>query len=112
MIPDLIPFAIQVLTAINLYDQTFVQTHKIKHITLKRMLPTKLDSGDLSTAQALPQATFGIGSVAPQVAPELAVVDGSVRLPFHDGMLPNPHPSPPLEGEGVLCVRHFWPSRH
>ena len=32
------------LTSINLYDQLYLQTNKVQHVIIKRMLPPKLAS--------------------------------------------------------------------
>ena len=89
------------LATIDFHDQPSFQTHKIKHISFKSMLPTELYAGDLTGTQALPQTSFGVGCVPPQIASELTAFDGTLCLTFHCLMLPHPHPNLPLEGEGA-----------
>jgi hypothetical protein len=56
------------LPAIDLDDQPPFAADKIDHIWPNALLAHELRACDLSRAQAVPQPSFGIGRVEPQLA--------------------------------------------
>jgi hypothetical protein len=56
------------LAAIQLHDQTFLNTTKVNDKRTYRMLAAKLDITNLSTAQSRPQLALDVGLIFSELA--------------------------------------------
>ena len=112
LIANTILVVVLMLTAIHLNNQLLFPAHalhagnapsgagKVEHKIQEWMLASELETGNLPTAQALPQAILGIGHMASQLALKRIVDDRTVCLALHSFIpfcadTPSPSQPPP-----------------
>lgn len=67
--PDLIlRLGFQVLPAVKLDDQTLLHANEIDYVATQRNLSTKLESAEITVAQALPKQLFDIRASSAQLS--------------------------------------------
>ena len=87
LIANTVASAVLMLAAIHLNNQPHFQANKVEHKIQEWMLATELETRDLPTTQALPQAILCISHVASQSALKRIVDDRAVCLSLHRSIL-------------------------
>ena len=65
----------KVLAAVELNDQALLVRRKIRDVLAQGNLAAKLAFGEPPAAQVIPEAAFGVGGAAAELAGEVALVD-------------------------------------
>src|SRR5581483_3822150 len=90
---------VHVMPTINLDDQAPLEAYEVDDIRANRVLAAEPHSVNLSSPQELPQPTFGIGGIGPQLPRALNRTQCT------------PLPNPPPQGERGLEITTSTPSR-